>query len=242
MPKNIPKGKTVLIGVLKTKNDRHILFKERWYRIPLEFLPKRAFGYTAFYQPAIFGKRGKRIEYYAKVSSKSVHQRIELFPKEANHPRAHDDYLKIKFAKIEKLPRAIKNIIPRRVSFGFTTMKKLLSSRDILELYGVPKTEQIVENLLKRLSVKYLPQFPVSIKSKRFRIDLAIFSKNGRLAIECDNRKAHTGKLQKSKDKIKDSYLRRAGWRVIRLKERDIIENPNACARKIGRVLSTNED
>ena len=231
--------KAVLVGVLKSKNDRRILLERRWYRIPVEFLPKRKFEYLAFYQPAIFGKKGKRIEYYAKILNKKVYKRIKLLPRETNHPRAQDDYLKIKLAEIKKLPRAIKNIIPRRISFGFTTLKILLSSRDILELYGVPKTEQIVESRLKRLGIKPLPEFPVSIKGKRFRIDLAIFCPNSRLAIECDNYKAHTSKSQKLKDRIKDSYLRRAGWQVIRLKERDIIENLDSCIRRINRFLGS---
>lgn len=230
--------KTVLVGVLKSRNDRQILLSERWYRIPVEFLPKRKFKYLAFYQPAVFRKRGKRIEYYAKVFNKKVYKRIKLLPKEKNHPRAQDNYLKIRLVKIQKLPRPIKNIIPRRVSFGFTSLETLLRARDILELYGVPKTEQIVEARLKRLGLKPIPELPVKIKGKRFRIDLAIVLPNNRLAIECDNYKAHLNKSQKLKDRIKDSYLRRAGWRVIRLKEKDIIGNLSACIKRINRFLS----
>lgn len=230
-------AKTVLVGVLKNKNDRRILLRERWYRIPVEFLPKRRFAYVAFYQPAAFGKKGKRIEYYARVRRKKVLRRTKLLPKETSHPRARENYLKIEFGEVKRLPRPVRNVIPRRVSFGFTDLKTLLSARDILELYGVPKTEQIVKSRLKKLGIKPLSEFPVSIKGKRFRIDLAVFSPNGRLAIECDNYKAHLGKPQKSKDKTKDSYLRRAGWRVIRLKEKDIIENLDACMRRIKKAL-----
>lgn len=229
--------KIVLVGVLKSKNDRRILLREHWYRIPVEFSPKRKFQYLAFYEPRIFGKRGKRINYYAKVLSKKVYKRIELLLKDANHPRAQEKYLKIRLAKIKKLPRSVKNIIPRRVSFGFTTLKTLLSARDILELYGVPKIEQIVANRLKKLGIKPIPEFPVSIKGRRFRIDLVVFSPSGRLAIECDNYKAHLGRSQKLKDKVKDSYLRRAGWRVIRLKERNIMENLDSCMRRIKKAV-----
>src|SRR3989338_9056121 len=103
----------VLVGVLKSKNDLRILLRNHWYRVPAVFMPKRRFKYVAFYQPAIFGRNGKRILYYACVAKKEKVKRIVLLPKEINHPRAHDDYIKITFRRISELPRPIKNIIPR---------------------------------------------------------------------------------------------------------------------------------
>ena len=237
MSKNILKQKTVLVGVLKSRKDLKIILEKHWYRIPVFYLPKRKFKYLAFYQPAVFGRHGKRIEYYARVRRRQIVKRIELLPKELKHPRANDLYLKCEFSKIEKLPRPIKNIIPRRVTFGFTTLKTLRSARDILELYGVPKTEQIIEKRLKQAGISAVPEFPVSIYGKRFRIDLTIFCEKGKIAVECDNLKAHAGKSQKARDKIKNSYLRRAGWRVIRLKERDIVENLDRCMRRIQKAI-----
>ncbi|KKU98882.1 MAG: hypothetical protein UY32_C0012G0011 [Candidatus Jorgensenbacteria bacterium GW2011_GWC1_48_8] len=226
-------NKNVLVSVLKSRSDRRILFCERWYRIPLAFLPKRKFKYVAFYQPAVFGRHGKRIEYYARVSRRKVYKRIKLLPEGIGHPRAKDDYLKLEFKELKKLPRPVRNIVPRRVSFGFTTLKNLLSSRNILELYDIMPTEEIIGRCLRRWGIKALSEFPVSACGKRFRLDFAIVRRNRRLAIECDNKKAHAGKLQKRRDRVKDFCLRRAGWRVIRLKEREIIENAEACLRKI---------
>ena len=67
MTKIISKNKIVLVGVLKNKRDLGILLEKHWYRIPVFFLPKKKFDYLAFYQPEGFGRRGKRIEYYARV-------------------------------------------------------------------------------------------------------------------------------------------------------------------------------
>jgi len=246
MMKAVSENKTVLVGVLKNKNDLRILLKQHWYRIPVFYLSKegailrplkKKFKYIAFYQPAGFGRRGKRIEYYARLKRRKIVKRINLLPKERNHLRANDDYLKCEFSKIEKLPKPIKNIIPRRVSFGFTTLKTLFSSHDILELYGIPPTEQIIERRLRQIGIKVRPEFTVLIKSKRFRIDFVIFCKKGKIAVECDNKKAHTGKFQKAKDRIKNSYLRRSGWRVIRLKERDIIEHLGRCVLLIQKTI-----
>jgi very-short-patch-repair endonuclease len=232
-------NKNVLVGVLKSKDDLGILLKHRWYRIPAAHLPERKFKYLAFYQPASFGKNGKRIAYYARVLRKKTVKRIKLLPKEPGHPRANDDYLKIEFSKIIKLTPAVKNIVPRRITFGFTDLKTLHSAGNILELYGVSPTEQIVEKQLKKNGIKTVKEFCVSKNGRRYRIDLAIFSKNGKVAVECDNLKAHGTKKQIRKDKIKDSFLRRNGWRVVRLKERDIIERIDRCIKKITKAMQT---
>ncbi len=230
--------KTVLVSVLKSKEDLQILLGEKWYRIPVAFLPKRKFTHIALYQPLGFGKSGKRIEYYARVVKREVKKRAELLPGEPSHPRAQDNYLKCSLREIKKLKKPIRNIIPRRVSFGFTDIKTLRSANDVLALYHVAPTEQIVEGELRRLGISVIPQYRLSDKGKRYCLDLAILCNRGRLAIECDNRKAHSSKLQKLKDKQKDATLKRLGWHSIRLTEADILDNLDQCISRIQRLVS----
>ncbi len=229
----ISDDKTVLVAVLKDRRDRELLLKEKWYRIPVAYLPKRRFQYIAFYQPLGLGPNGKKIEYYAKPAKVSRAKRAELLPSEPNHPRSQDNYARYEFENIEKLARPVRNVIPRRVSFGFTTLEKLKTAGDILELYGVTPTEQIIQKYLARLGISARPQLPITIKGRRFRIDLAIVSLKHKLAVECDNTKAHAGKAQLAKDKTKDKYLRSAGWKVIRLSEEAILKDPEACVLRI---------
>ena len=230
------KKKTVLVCILKHKRDRRILLQERWYRIPVAYLPRRKFTHLAFYQPIEFGRFGKRIQYYARVLKGGIVKRIDLLPKEKNHPRAYEDYVRIEVAWVKKLAHPIKNIIPRRVSFGFTSLRSLLKAGDILELYGIPPTEQIIERGLQRLGIKTEKEFTISKDGKRYRLDLAVFCRKGRIAIECDNLKAHSG-AQVGKDKIKDAFLRRHGWHVIRLKEPDITERLDYCLGLVAKVV-----
>ena len=229
--------RTVLVGVLKSKRDLEILLKERWYRIPTAFLPVRRFTHLAFYQPAVFGNGGKRIKYYALVAKREVKKRIALLPNEPEHPRANENYLKCSFRNIDAPEKPIRNIIPRRVSFGFTDLETLRSARDILELYGVPATEQIVERELKRLGISAVPEYRILDRERRYRIDLALFCKHGNIAIECDNQKAHSSKIQRLKDKQKDAALKRLGWRVLRLTERDILERLGTCVSRIQKSI-----
>ena len=229
--------KAVLVGVLKSKSDLRILLEEKWYRIPVAFLPKKKFTHIAFYQPIQFGRSGKRIEYYARVAKREVKKRVELLPSEPEHPRACEPYLKCSFRSVEKLPRPIRNIIPRRVSFGFTDLNTLRSARDILQLYGVPATEQIIEKELRRIGIRPNTEYGIMNSGKRYRIDLAIFCKKGKIAIECDNRKAHASKIQRQKDRQKDAALKHLGWRLIRLTEEDILEQLYSCISGIQRAI-----
>jgi very-short-patch-repair endonuclease len=233
-------NKTVLVGVLKDRRDFNVLTEEKWYRIPTRYAPKKKFNYLAFYQPAIFGKQGKLIEYYSKVRNLETCKRISLLPDEPNHPRANDEYLKINVGKMVKLPSPIRNIIPRRVVFGFTTIDRLLNSEDILELYDVAPIEQILECGLEELSIKVIPQQYVLInKSKRFRLDFAVFCKNGKIAIECDNQKAHSGKIQTQKDKIKNEFLEIQGWTIMRFSEIEILYDLEKCLKKVKDMVAS---
>ena len=235
----VMRRKTVLVAVLKTPRDLRILRERRRYRIPLSFLPRRPFTHIAFYEPReTFGARGKRIARYAKVVKREVRKRIELFPRERAHPRAHDEYLVCSFRALRALATPIRNVIPRRVSFGFTDLKTLRSATNILELYHIPPTEQMMEDELRRIGVRPIPEYRVSERGKRYRIDLAIACASGGIAVECDNRKAHSGKLQRQKDRQKDATLRKLGWRVIRLTEKDILDNLDRCIARIKKSVA----
>lgn len=233
MRKSQTRDKIVLVGVLKDKRDLNILLTKRWYRIPIAHMPRRQFKYLAFYQPALFGRRGKRIMYYARVLNYQIGKRKDLLPDEPNHPGADGYYLRFRLIKVKKLLCPVRNIIPRRISFGFTTMDRLLKSKDILQLYDVAPTEQIMEDALKRAGIRAVAQYYVSSGQKKYYVDFAVFCKQGSMAIECDNKKAHSGRYRQEKDKMKNAVLRRRGWTVIRLSERDIISNLENCMIRV---------
>ncbi|MDP2926660.1 MAG: DUF559 domain-containing protein [bacterium] len=240
MIKDQTKSKTdkiVLVGVLRNKRDLDVLLKENWYRIPVAYAPRRRFDYLAFYQPVLFGRHGKRIRYYARVLNYRVAKREDLLPDESNHLRARDYYLRVRLGKIKELTRPIRNIIPRRVSFGFTTLSRLLKSENILQLYNVVPTEQMIEDGLRGAGIKAVPQCFVKVEQKRYRLDFAIFCQKGMMAIECDNKKAHSSLRQREKDKMKSTFLKEHGWAVIRLPEEKITSDLKGCVIKIKKAV-----
>ena len=237
MKRNIPE-ETVLVGVLKDRRDRALLFHERWYRIPVAFAPTRAFRYLAFYQPATFGREGKRIQYYARVLRSRVCPRRELLPRELQHPRVGALYRQLWVGKVRCLPRLIRNVVPRRVSFGFTTLRRLRGATNMLQLYGVVPTEEIVRGSLARLGIPATPQHSVFCAGKRYRLDFAIVCRRGSIAVECDNTKAHAGRRQRAKDRAKDADVRRCGFVVLRITEHDIVSDLRRSMERVRRMVN----
>ena len=229
----------VLVGVLKRKRDLAILLHEHWYRMPISRAPRRAFCYLAFYQPALFGRQGKCIRYYARVVRSRVRTRRGLLPDEAAHPDAGEKYRQIYVGRIRQLPRPIKNVPPRRVSFGFTTRGRLLTARTILKLYLVAPTEQIVARALTRCGIPAFPQYHISGGKKRYCLDFAIPCVRGFVAVECDNAKAHAGVRQRRRDRKKDAFVRRQGWVVVRLTERAIVADIQSCISAVRHATRT---
>src|SRR3989344_1031553 len=148
----------VLVGVLKNKRDLNILLAKKWYRVPMAHAPSRQFRYLALYEPARLGRQGKRIRYYTRVLNHQIIRRGDLLPDEPHHPRARDSYFQFRVGNIKKLSRPIRNIAPRRVSFGFTTLNRLLKSKNILQLYDVAPTEEIIKDGLERVGIKAIAQ------------------------------------------------------------------------------------
>lgn len=227
----------VLVGVLKRKQDLAILCRDHWYRIPVSRMPRRKFHYLAFYEPARFGRQGKCIRSYARVLHYRVGKRRDLLPDEPHHPSAGEEYVKIQVGRILHLPRPIKNIPPRRVSFGFATLERFLTSRNILRLYRVVPTEPIVGRALKSAGISVVPQYYISRGKRRYCLDFAIVCRRGLIAVECDNLKAHSGIRRRRRDRDKDIFLRRHGWHVIRLTEYNIVSDVRSCMARVRRAV-----
>lgn len=230
-------NKTVLVGVIKDRRDLKAFLSEQWYRIPVASAPKKKSNHLAVYQPAGFGSKGKQIFYYGRIVGRKIVQRKHLLPDEPHHPRAHDSYLVFRVGRVKTLSRPIRNTTPRRVLFGFTTMHRLLHSKDLLQLYDIAPLEQMVGNALHGAGIKTSAQQYVSSGKKRFYVDFAVRCRKGAIAIECDNRKAHASSFQKQKDKAKNKALKHCGWTVIRLSEKAVVSDLDNCVFRVKKAM-----
>ncbi|MEK7287536.1 MAG: DUF559 domain-containing protein [Elusimicrobiota bacterium] len=239
----MPLDRAVLVGVIKNSRDLGLVLKNLLYRMPAQYAPKRKIRYAAFYQPRWIQEKiglfkitpdgfDGVIRYYAQIKTQKTIQRLKILPQEKSHPRAKEPYVCLGLGPIHKLKTPITNRRRMRITFGFTTLKKLRGSKEVKELFEIPPLEEIVEGWLKKLHLPYQREYHVRLESRRrYRLDFAL--PQARLAIECDGVKAHARAPQKRKDALKDQDLNRLGWQVLRLKEKEILSEPDLCRQKI---------
>lgn len=126
---------------------------------------------------------------------------------------------------------------------GFVVVMGALVVFYILAQIFSPNIDQIAymrkrcSNKLERRVFDHLVSFgvvpTVQHKVGKYRLDFALFSKSGaKLDIECDGYIFHNNPKAKAKDRARDAFLKKEGWRVVRLAEEDLKEDFHGAMRK----------
>ncbi|MES9667888.1 hypothetical protein CN527_14995 [Bacillus cereus] len=99
------------------------------------------------------------------------------------------------------------------------------------------KRKKCANNLEQKVydHLRYIGLSPtVQEKIGKYRLDFAIYGTNGKkLCIEVDGYTFHNTPEAKRKDAIRDAYLNKLGWEVLRISDRQLKKNLNICMRRI---------
>ena len=224
----------VLIGVVNWPKDLEIALNKHWYRMPSRYAPKHKSDYVALYQTHHFGKMGKAISYYARIRDSEFVPRRKLLPDELDHPRVDMIYERLYLGPLKKTPTRIENRSRRRISFGFTTLKRLLESNEISQLFDIPPIEEMMKTAMKENGIESLHEYCLMENGRcRYRLDFAVFCQNGKIAVECDNEKWHQRPRQQARDRKRDIWLEEHSWVVLRFSGTKIKEDLNACIKEL---------
>lgn len=93
------------------------------------------------------------------------------------------------------------------------------------------KTESPIERKLYKALILNGYIVRTQVHCGKYRIDLALPVEW--IAIECDGKDFHSTPEQKASDRRKNTYLRKAGWRVLRFTGSDINGNLNGVLKRI---------
>ena len=77
--------------------------------------------------------------------------------------------------------------------------------------------EEEVERFLNKRGIESIPQYPL-----RTGVVCDFLLPKENIIIEVDGERWHSSKKQKKKDMFKDYMLQREGWKVIRIKEKEL--------------------
>lgn len=97
---------------------------------------------------------------------------------------------------------------------------------------GMTNIEKAMANAFADFGLNYEFEYPVGNK---FHCDFAFPDK--KVIVECDGEYWHSSPHRKRLDYSKDKYLQKCGYTVIRLKEKDILQNAASCAEKVLALL-----
>ena len=84
------------------------------------------------------------------------------------------------------------------------------------EVYLTALEKQVAEFLDKK-GIEYILQYPLRLG---YVADFAILDQQ--TIIEVDGKHWHSGKKKQKKDRFRDYMLKRAGWKVVRIKEEEM--------------------
>ncbi|QSX23891.1 endonuclease domain-containing protein [Priestia megaterium] len=99
---------------------------------------------------------------------------------------------------------------------------------------GYSKLESPIERRLYTALVLNGYCVQTQVKCGPYRIDLVI----GRLAIECDGKASHSFPSQKAHDRKKDAYLRKQGFKVMRISGSSIVNRMPQVLKRVKTQLN----
>lgn len=173
----------VLVAVVNNQRDFERARDEHWYRIPVKRAPRQiAAEYLALYQTAKFGGQGRRINFYAPILRYHVATRSELIPDQPDHPRAEDQYFKLELGEFIALPEPIGNARQPRITFITTTLERLLSARDVSDLWLRAAARQKLYAAVREWGLAVECWYPVEM-GDRPEADLALLGPGGRISL-----------------------------------------------------------
>jgi hypothetical protein len=146
---------TVLVAIMNNRRDFAIARDQHWYRIPVQRAPARAIDapILAFYQTKVFGPDKWAINYWVEVQEWETVKRVELLPEESSHPRAREDYYRIRLGELERLAHPILSRKWRRITFIITTWERLMRAREVGDLLHGDVWEERLYRALRKMGI-----------------------------------------------------------------------------------------
>jgi hypothetical protein len=219
--------RTVLVAVVNNPDDLRRAASSGWYRIPQRRAPRRlGADYLAFYQTGAFGEQdeAQTVTYYAPTRRYHLLTRRELLPDEANHPRADEFYYRIDIGPLQRLPHPVPAGKYRRVTFIHTTLDRLLTAQDVVDLFIKDDPFETLWRALREHRLRPLKNRIVGEQP----VDIALRARGGYLGINC----REEGATQEVRPLATPDR-----WELLHLSTLRIQQDLPGCLRQIGAAL-----
>ncbi len=228
-----------LVGIINRLKDWRLLESGHWYRIPKRSAPEglEDVRYIAWYQTKVFEEERWSVNWYSRAVRITERKRVELLPDEPEHKRADETYFRIEVSDLLRLPNPIPSRSWRLIVFIPTSLERLLVAQEVNDLFRTSPVEDHMYQTLVSADMEPERNYLVSEAGRNFELDMALFCKDGRLDIECDGEKFHTGTDKAEADRSRDNALTSGGWKVLRFSGKEILDHTGQCMRVVRRTV-----
>jgi len=180
----------VLVAIMNSHRDFKVARDEGWYRIPVKHAPESTTeaAVLAFYFTRTFGEDKWTIRWYGPVRGHELVRRRDLFPEDADHPRADDVYYKLQLGPLMELECPIPSFRWRRITFIESSWDRFTAAEEINDLYA-SGTDGLYVTLK---DAGFWPERELEIREgdATYTVDLAIPCQEGTVAIAVGDRPA----------------------------------------------------
>lgn len=230
----------VLIAIMNSKRDFAILQDRRWYRIPVDTVPRRwPPRWLAFYQTKVFGDEAYAVNYFGRVRDIVVVRRRDLFPDEFPNSKSDREYYQVHLQSLDLMPQPIFSRRMRRIVFIPTTWAKFTHAAEINDLWDESPLEDRLWAEFKRLEIGAERQWDTRIGSAWYKLDFALFCEKGKIDVETDGDSWHAITERIPEDNRRDNNLASDGWYVLRFNGHQIrAQMSSYCTSKVSDMIN----
>ncbi len=194
----------VLVAIVASPRDFEIIRDEGWYRIPQKRAPKGVHAEClAFYFGRSFGDRKWAIHYFATQMGHELVRRRDIFPAEADHPRAEALYYKVQLGPLQRLERPIVSLRWRRISFIHTTWDRFVDAAEISDLFieGEPYVDRLYY-ALREAGIFPERGYAVGEGGVQYAVDLVVPCQSGTVEVVVGDRQGPASCLRLDRDQV----------------------------------------
>jgi len=228
----------VLVGIVPRVSDFEIANRERWYRIPWSVIESWVTpGYIAFYFGQAFGGDAGTIRYYAQVHHAEVLKRIDLFPNQPRHPRAHMDYVRVHLDAPEERSEPITSRRQRRVVLLPTTWERFMTAEDLNDLYRGDEEEEVFYGRMVEQDLKPERAYYVRGANAYYLTDYAFHCRSRNLHVDVEQstvgQRGNSLRLARPDEAIEPP----GGWSAMRLSRFDMTRRTEESVRRVRELV-----
>lgn len=235
----------MLVGIVPTRADLERLLEERWYRIPMESVPRsRAWppAWFAAFEPKPVSGSVQLVRYYARVEQIDENvSRRDLLPGTPAGAKRDRRYAVLRLGTVFERSVPIVARRPRRNPFIPTTRGRFALAETINDLFDVSPLEDRLWQGFRQIGIEASVerQWELQAPKRRYYLDFAVFCEDGNIDVEADGDSYHLAPEAVKRDKARSRDLEEMGWRVLRYSPEEVQRDLDGCLTQIANTIST---